>query len=142
MVRVEDIGELVYGGAVLAAEEWDKRRITDLKITNKDVLRKAATYTYLVPGATATVMSAFGMMRRWSTLQEHLSHGFIYDFPRWLWNTVDALRTAGGGAGSRAIEEARRQAEAKNRAMAMLTRGKEAARSYQSEFESVSPHVF
>jgi len=142
-LRVEDIGELAYGGLVVGAEQLDKQRMDKGEITDKDFMKKMSTYAYLVPGLVATGISAFGprMMRNMEPWMEHISHGFIYDFPRFVTNTVNTMReTSGGGAKQKAVEEATRIMR-ESRAKA-LNAGREASRTYQQEFESVAPHAF
>lgn len=141
MLRVEDIGELAFGGLVTATEWYDKQRIDDGKLTEKDILKKFSTYAYLIPGGAATIMSAFGVWRGMERWNEHISHGFMYDFPRFLKNVVTAMRQ-GGGAGARAqsVREANRIIQETQRQQ--LTGGRTTDRSYQREFESVAPHAF
>lgn len=135
-MRVQDLGELTYGGLVTGAEQWDKNRVSSGAITDKDVLKKYSTYAYLVPGAAATVISAFRprAMRQFEPWAEHISHGFIYDFPRFITNTIMSFRetgSSGGDAKKKAVEEAKRiVAETRRRIAAGKT-----DRTYQPEFE-------
>ncbi|MBU0778375.1 hypothetical protein KKF82_08970 [Patescibacteria group bacterium] len=125
-IRVEDLGELAYGGLVTGAKFMDTNRIADGKLTNGEILKKFETYAYLVPGLGSVIASAFGMMKRQETWLEHISHGFMYGFPGWLTEVVQSMQA--GGAGSAAVREAQRII---NRTQ--LPAGK-TARSYQPEF--------
>jgi len=137
MIRIEDFGEITYGGAVTLAEWWDNKRITEGKIGTKDVFKKASFYTYLGVGLTATVMSVFGFMRRWGTWQEHVSHGFFYDLPRFTYNLSKSLGSEGRSrSGSAAIQEAQRIINQK-----ALAAGRVTDRSYQPEFATVGPYA-
>ncbi|MBU1066992.1 hypothetical protein KKE60_04365, partial [Patescibacteria group bacterium] len=86
MIRIEDFGEITYGGVVTLTEWWDNKRIDEGKIGTKDVFKKASFYTYLGVGLAATLMSVFGWMRRYERWSEHVSHGFLYDLPRFAYN--------------------------------------------------------
>lgn len=132
-MRVEDIGELIYGGAVTGARKLDDSRIAKGKLTEADVLKKYETYTYLVPGIGATLMSALGWMKRYETWAEHVSHGFIYAFPGFLTDTIVSLRGGTTSAKKAAVKEAQRILAA-NRALAP---GRGTERSYQEEYEKV-----
>ena len=140
-MRVEDIGEFAYGGLVKGAEEWDKKRMTDGAITQKEVFKKFSTYAYVVPGGLATVMSAFGIWRQAETWAEHVSHGFIYDFPRFLVNVINDMReTAGTDTKSAAVKEAQRiMREAKTK---QLGSGHPANRTYNPEFEEAQKYAW
>lgn len=137
MIRIEDFGEITYGGAVTLAEWWDNKRITDGKIGTKDVFKKASFYTYLGVGLTATLMSVFGWMARYQKWQEHVSHGFFYDLPRFTYNLSKAMTSEGKGrSGSAAVQEAQRILQQK-----ALAAGRVTDRSYQSEFATVGPYA-
>lgn len=138
-LRMQDIGELGYGGLVTLAEWYDDKRINEGKITKKDVLKKASFYAYLLPGGFCTLTSAFGWVRALKPWDEHVSHGFIYDFPRFIKNMVGAMRTE--RSSSAAVSEAQRILRQKQSAR-LLSSGQQTQRSYQPEFESVSPHAF
>jgi len=107
MIRMQDVGEIAYGGAVTFTEWWDNKRIKEGKIATKDVFKKASFYTYLGIGLPATMMSAFGWWRRYERWLEHLSHGFLYDFPRFILNLVQSLGTERRSQ-SDAVREAQR----------------------------------
>lgn len=126
-IKVQDIGEMAYGGVVTGAKYWDEQRMKDGKLTSNEVLKKFETYAYLVPGGAATIMSAFGMMRRQESWLEHISHGFLYGFPGWLVDVIQSMQ--GTSSGSAAVREAQRIL-ATNKA---LGAGK-TARTYQPEF--------
>jgi len=142
MIRIEDFGEIAYGGAVTLTEWWDNKRIDEGKIGPKDVFKKASFYTYLGVGLTATLMSVFGWMRRYERWEEHVSHGFLYDLPRFAMGLTKALGAGGKrGSDSSAVEQAQRILNEKMKAKA-LGSGRAADRSYQREFESVAPYAF
>lgn len=107
MLRLEDIGELAYGGLVTGMTQWDKRRIEDGRIEARELLKKASFYSYLVPGLICTGATAFGWLRRWDAWNERIAHGFIYGFPGFVMELVNAF--GGGGVGaSVAVREAER----------------------------------
>lgn len=143
-MKVQDIGEFAYGGLVVGAEQWDKKRMDDGTITEKDVFKKVSTYAYLVPGVAATVVSAFGprATRQLEPWAEHVSHGFIYDFPRFITNTIMAFRETGGGAGT----DAKKRAIAEAKKIMAETRkqlgGKTTDRTYQPEFEEAQKYAW
>ncbi|MBA7468321.1 hypothetical protein ES705_15616 [subsurface metagenome] len=142
MIRIQDFGEIGYGGLVTLTEWWDNKRIDEGKIGTGDVFKKASFYTYLGVGLAATLMSVFGWMRRYERWSEHVSHGFLYDLPRFAYGLTKALGAGGRkGSGSSAVKEAQRILNEKLRAKA-LTEGRPTERSYQREFESVAPHAF
>jgi len=145
-IRMQDFGEIAYGGAVTLTEWWDDRRIADGKIAKKDLWKKASFYTYLGIGLPATLISAMGWWRQMGLWAEHVSHGFLYDMPRFIYNVVQAMGTESRG---RTSSDAIRQAqEILNRRpvapRAALTQGsgRVAERSYQPEFETVAPYAF
>ena len=142
MIRIEDFGEITYGGLVTLTEWWDNKRIDEGKIGAKDVFKKASFYTYLGVGLAATLMSVFGWMRRYERWSEHVSHGFLYDLPRFAYSLTKALGSSGRkGSGSSAVNEAQRILNEKMAARG-LPAGRTADRSYQREFESVAPYAF
>ena len=140
MIRIEDFGEIGYGGLVTLTEWWDNKRIDEGKIGTGDVFKKASFYTYLGVGLAATLMSVFGWMRRYERWSEHVSHGFLYDLPRFAYSLTKALGSSRKGSGSSAVNEAQRILNEKMAARA-LPAGRTAERSYQPEFESVSPYA-
>jgi len=113
MIRIQDTGELVYGAGVTLADWWDNKRITEGTLKDKEVIKKAAFWTYLAIGVPATLISALGWWSgtRWrgEVWAEHVSHGFIYDFPRFIYGLVQSLGTGAGTATrSNAIAEAQK----------------------------------
>ena len=92
-IRMQDLGEIGYGGAVTLTEWWDDRRIADGKIAKTDLWKKASFYTYLGIGLPATLISAMGWWRQMGLWAEHVSHGFLYDMPRFIYNVVQAMGT-------------------------------------------------
>ena len=141
MIRIEDFGEIGYGGVVTLTEWWDNKRIDEGKIGAKDVLKKASFYTYLGVGLTATLMSVFGWMRRYERWSEHISHGFLYDLPRFAYNLTKALGTSGRrGSESSAVQEAQKILRERMSARALTQGqgiGRETQRTYQPEMERV-----
>lgn len=144
MIRIEDFGEIAYGGAVTLSEWWDNKRIADGKITNKDIFKKASFYTYLGIGLAATLISVFGWMKRWERWSEHVSHGFLYDLPRFAYNLSTSMGAASrGGAGSAAVQEAQRILQMRGAVpghrspmgVAQLAEGRATQRTYQPEME-------
>jgi len=114
MIRLQDVGELGYGGAVTGLVAWDKKRIAEGTITEKDLVKKAGFWGYLVPGGLSLFANAFGWMRRYEPWTERLSHGFIYGFPAFVKDVVDIYKeevpsARGAGAkSSAAVMEAQR----------------------------------
>lgn len=137
MIKMQDIGELGYGGLVTLSTWWDDKRIEEGKLTKKDVLKKASFYAYLIPGGLCTLTSAFGWVKALKPWDEHISHGFIYGFPGFIKDMVDAMReeTQGGGSAARAaaVREANKILAEQQRVRA-LTHGRDLGRSYQPEF--------
>jgi len=120
-LKMEDIGELAYGGLVTFTEWWDTKRVNAGTITKKQLLKQAHFYTYLVIGVAATVVSAFHLWRSKESWMEHVSHGFIYDAPRQVFNAVQSLRTPPGASttgDSQAVREARAILAARQRGAA------------------------
>jgi hypothetical protein len=109
-IVIQDTGELVYGGLVTLTEWWDTKRVNEGSITKKQLLKQAHFYTYVVIGVAATVVSAFHLWSSKESWMEHVSHGFIYDLPRQIFNGVQSLRTPPGASttgDSQAVREAR-----------------------------------
>lgn len=132
MIRIEDFGEIAYGGAVTLTEWWDNKRIDEGKISTKDIFKKASFYTYLGVGLVTTLASVFGWMKRWERWNEHISHGFFYDLPRFAYNLSKAMTTTGRrGSESAAVREAQRIVQQRQQ----LPAGRPAERSYQPEFK-------
>jgi hypothetical protein len=134
-IKVQDFGEIGYGGLVTLTSWWDNQRIDQGKIASKDVFKKASFYTYLGIGIVATLMSVFGWMRRFEPWTEKVSTGFMYDLPRFAYEMSKTL-TAGRGRGSEsaAVKEAQRII-AQQRDTKQLTQGQGTSRSYQPEFK-------
>jgi len=134
-----DLSEIAYGGAVTVTEWWDNKRITDGTITKKELLKKFGFWTYWVVGLGATLCSAFGWWSRQEALMEHLSHGFLYDAPRNVYNAFQSLKeetTAGGGGAVQAAKEIIRQRQAELASKG--ARGRTTERTYQPEMESAA----
>jgi hypothetical protein len=143
MIRIQDLGEITYGGAVTLAEWWDNKRIGEGTITPKDVFKKASFYTYLGIGLVATLMSAFGWMRRWESWAEHISHGFLYDIPRFSYNLATTMTSEGRSSNSAVVKEAQKiLQQSRNAAANQLAAAKRTGRTYEPEMKSVSPWAF
>lgn len=108
MLRVADVSELAYGGLVTGMAQWDKKRVEDGKIEEKELFKKASFYTYLIPGLFCTTATAFGWMRGWDAYNERIAHGFIYGFPGFVLAIINAFSEGGAGAKSAAVREAER----------------------------------
>ena len=138
MIRIEDFGEVAYGGAVTLSEWWDNKRILEGKLATKDVFKKASFYTYLGVGLTATLMSVFGWMRRYEGWTEKLSTGFLYDLPRFAYNMSQTVSAGSGrGSASAAVQEAQRIIK-EGSTRRQLAEAKVTDRSYQPEFKTVT----
>jgi len=122
MIKLQDVGELGYGGLVTGLVAWDEKRIAEGKITEKDLVKKAGFWGYLVPGGLSLFANALGWMRRYEPWTERLSHGFIYGFPAFLKDVVDIYKEevpgSAGAKSSPAVREAQKllaQAQAWNK---------------------------
>lgn len=134
MFRMQQLGATAFGGAVTVAEWWDKKRIDEGKITNKDVIKKAGFWAFVGLGGLATLISVTGWWRRYEPWMEALSTGFFYDIPRVVYNTAKALGTTSTTTSSRAIEEANAiAARARAQARRQLGAGTPAGRSWEPE---------
>ena len=133
MIRVEDIGELTYGGLVTAAKWWDGQRMAAGTLGGSEIMKKSSTYAYLLPGAGATLLSAFGGLRRQEKWWEHISHGFIYGFPQWVSEVVGAMQT-GSGAHGDAVRQAQRIL---SNTQKQVSAGQQTSRSFEREFDKV-----
>ena len=140
MIRIQDFGEVAYGGAVTLTSWWDNKRIEEGKIGTKDVFKKASFYTYLGVGLVATLMSVFGWMRRYEVWTEKVSTGFLYDLPRFAYDMSKTLSSAGRARTSESAGVREAQRILQQRATArQLTEGEAKAtqRSYQGLGASV-----
>jgi hypothetical protein len=95
-LAVEDIGELAYGGLVTGLQRWDKT-------ANRTLWKKYSTYGYLIPGGLATAAQAMGWMRQFDSWTSRLAHGFIYGFPGFVMEVVDAYAAP---SADKAVKEA------------------------------------
>ncbi len=132
-IRVEDIGEFAYGGLVTGAKFLDGQRMADGRLGDSEVMKRFSTYAYLIPGAGATLLSAFGGLRRQEKWWEHLSHGFIFGFPQWVTEVVSAMQGTQSNRGA-AVREAQRILS--NSKTGQVTAG-ETSRSFEREFDKV-----
>lgn len=104
-LKVQDLGELAYGGLVTGLQRWDERQA-------RTFWKSYSTYGYLVPGVIATGATAMGWMRRYDPWMERLAHGFIYGFPGFIMSIVDAYGGGGSMEKNAAVREAERIARA------------------------------
>lgn len=134
-LRAEALGPLAYGGLVVGANQWDKKRVADGALLEADVFKKFSTWTYLVLGGGATAMSAFGMMRQFEPWTEAISHGFIFGFPAFIVDMIGAM--SGGTTSSKraAVQEAQRILKTHRQLGSGAAR--DVSRSYQREFDKV-----
>lgn len=100
MIRMQDLGEIGYGGVVTLTNWWDQTRIEDGRLQKKEILKKASFWAYLGIGLPATLVSAFGWWRRGENWMEHISHGFLYGLPGFVFDMVQSLRATSAGAGT------------------------------------------
>jgi hypothetical protein len=143
MIKMSDSGPLLYGAAVTLADWWDGKRLAELgtTLTSKDVFKMAATWTYLGVGLLATLSSVLGWFRRYDPWMEATSHGFLYDLPRFVYNTAKSLGSGtAAGATSRAVREA--QAIAQQKALGAGRRvGVPVSQTTKPEFEN-QPRIY
>lgn len=92
--RKQDFGEIGYGGVVTLASWWDGNRISKGSLADKAVVKKAGFWTYWGIGLFSTLSSVMGWFRRQDLWMEHISHGFLYDVPRQVFNLVQSQRAA------------------------------------------------
>lgn len=96
MLRMQDVGEFAYGGAVTLADWWDSDRIKKGQLADKDLIKKAGFWTFLGIGLVASVVNLAGWWRRGDAWTERLMHGFIYGIPGVVYSTITSLRTTTG----------------------------------------------
>ena len=95
MLKIEDSAELAYGGLVTGMTYWDRKRQED-RVAAGDtspisMVKRASFWTYLAPGLASTVASAFDLMPKYSAWTDRVAHGFIYGFPGFILDIVQAL---------------------------------------------------
>jgi len=112
-LKVQDLGELAYGGLVTGLAKLDEKRINAGTLTKKDFLKKASFYGYVVPGVVATAATAMNWMPKQSEWTERIAHGFIYGFPGFIMDVVDSMKT--NTTSYNAIAEAERIARASSK---------------------------
>jgi hypothetical protein len=133
MLRIQDTGSLVYGGLVTGTQWWDEKRISEGKLAAADTWKKFSTWTYLGIGLIATLMSAFGWMRRYESWAENVSHGFFFYLPIFAREVIGTMEGTSTG-GTRAVAEATRILSARRSNNALAAGGMNTHRSYQPEF--------
>lgn len=121
-LRMQDLGEVAYGGAVTLADWWDQKRIVAGTLTEKAILKKAGFYTYLVIGLAAAVVNIAGWWRRGDMWTERLMHGFFYGLPGFIYVTAKNLQGT-------AVTHGRSDAVAQAQEILRQRRANEAART-------------
>jgi len=119
MLKMQDLGELGYGGVVTLAGWWDSKRIADGKLSQKQLFKKAGFWAYWGIGLAATLNSQFGWWKKGQSWSENISHGFIYDVPRQVFNLMQSQRAVPemiAGDAAAAVREARAIISAAQRA--------------------------
>jgi hypothetical protein len=144
MIRMQDFGEISYGGIVTLSEWWDDKRIDEGTIADKDIWKKASFWTYLGIGLPMTLVSAMGwwpQMRLWA---EHISHGFLYDMPRFIYNITKAMGTESRSQSkAEALREAQQILDSKRaKTTAQLNRGRNTGRTYEPEMQQSGSLLF
>ena len=100
MLQIEDIGELAYGGLVTGLKRWDDGRA----IAKNEPWRKGSFWAYIGIGLPSTLATSLGWMRRQDAWLVRISHGFIYGFPGFIMEMVDAF--SGEPASTATVREA------------------------------------
>ena len=109
MIKLQDLSELGYGGLVTGLAAWDAKRLEEAAYLEKEVWKSAKFWSFVAPGVAATVMNVIGKPRGSEPITERLMHGFIYGFPSFIKETVEAVRVVvGGKAGGGAVADAQR----------------------------------
>ena len=125
MLKVQDLGELGYGVVVTAAGWWDNKRIASGQLTQKAFYKKAGFYAYWAIGLAATANSVWGFWRKGQSYSEHISHGFIYDIPRQVFNLIQSQRATPNmvaGDAAAALREAQAIINSNNAKMVSVRR--------------------
>ncbi len=135
MLRMQDVGELAYGGLVMGAQWLDSDRIKKGKLVATAIWKKYSTWTFLGIGLIATLMSAFGWMRRYESWAEHVSHGFIFYLPIFVKEMVSNTGTGTGRTGSASAVAEAQKILATRRQGPALNAGIPVNQTLQPEFE-------
>lgn len=133
MLRIEDFGELAYGGLVTGANYMDQKRMASGTLANKDVWKKFEFWAYLVPGVGSIAASYMGWMPRQSVWIDKISTGFVYDFPRFCKGLYDSLKP-GATTSSGVVREAQKMISAHRQLPAAVP----AARSFSPEYNKAA----
>ena len=138
MITKEHIGPLLYGGAVTLTQWYDDKRISQGKLTSKDVFKMVSTWTFLGIGVLSLALTIW--WRKYQGWTDRLTSGFLYGLPGFIYTTVKATSKTSGGGG--AIAEAQAVLNQKLAAMnkQLGAGGKSTARSYQPQFNSVTQY--
>ncbi|MDD5511973.1 MAG: hypothetical protein PHI12_14390, partial [Dehalococcoidales bacterium] len=64
MLKIQDTGELVYGGVVTLCDWLDDNRVKKGTLAANKIWKKYATWAFLGIGVAATLMSIFGAKMR------------------------------------------------------------------------------
>jgi len=123
MIKLQDLSELGYGGLVTGLAAWDVKRLEEATYLEKEVYKSAKFWGFVAPGVASTVMNVIGKPRGSEPITERLMHGFIFGFPSFIKETIEAVRVEGGGTRAKggAVADAQRllaqqQAAAQSRA--------------------------
>ena len=139
MITKEHIGPLLYGGAVTLTQWYDDKRMSQGKLTSKDVFKMVSTWTFLGIGVLSLVLTIW--WRRYQGWTDRLTSGFLYGLPGFIYTTVKATSGTSRAAGGGAIAEAQAVLNQKLAAInKQLGAGKNTARSYQPQFNSVAQY--
>lgn len=138
MLRVQDLGELAYGGIVTGLEYWDEKRVEKGELAATSIWKKFSTWAYLGVGVIALAMTSFGWLRQYDRWTENISHGFIYGVPGFIRTVITNATATTSGTRGNAAAEAQRMLDARRNAanQRLLSSGKTTERTYQPEFKS------
>lgn len=109
MIKLQDLSELGYGGLVTGMAAWDVKRLEEAAYLEKEVYKSAKFWGFVAPGVAATVMNVIGKPRGSEPITERLMHGFIFGFPSFIKETIEAVKVeVGGKARGGAVADAQR----------------------------------
>lgn len=110
MIKLQDLSELGYGGLVTGLAAWDAKRLEEAAYLEKEVYKSAKFWGFLAPGVGSIVMNMLGKPRGSEPITERLMHGFIFGFPSFIKETIEAVRVEGASTKARggAVADAQR----------------------------------